>query len=587
MEKKFSSNVQNSLNKNKEEYSIDFNALFELSNLLNSSLDIQFILDHILLSSMGKMMLTKGCFILIKEKKKFSIRSIKGISHDFYGFEVEIDNYPKEVYLFNKNDFKKYRWLKIFIDLGLKILIPVISKNKLIGVIFFGGKLTNEDFNEKDIFFLRAISNIASTSIENSIIVQDLQRLNRDLDKKIQQLNSLFDIGKEFGVLFEEEKIIKLLSFSLMGQLGVKSYAIFLKENNSLALKTSRIPYLEQSLELLQNLIYVKNPGYVSSYRNKNLRKCIKALKGLNVEIIIPMMFQNETKGILLLSNRLNNEPYSISDIEYASSIANIAMLSIENARLFRETLEKHKLEEEIQIAREIQQGLLPKSLPEIKNYDIFAINISSKQVGGDYFEVMQMNSEEYIIAIADVSGKGIPASLLMANLQATIRALSPINASLTEKTGKINDIIFENTSTSKFITFFWGILNIKKNTFTYVNAGHNPPILLKKDGNLEYLSEGGVILGVTPTLNSYSEGQVFIENGDILFLYTDGVTEAMDKNQNEFGEKKVIEILRRKFNSSSKEIIDSIIKEIQIHSEGCSQYDDITMICIKNLCDY
>jgi len=296
MEKIFSSNNQKSFIKNEEEYSVDFNALFELSNLLNSSLDIQFILDHILLSSMGKMMLTKGCFILLKEKKKFSIRSLKGISHDFYGVEVEIDSYPKEVYLFNKNDLKRYRWLKPFIELELKIMIPVISKSKLIGIIFFGGKLTKEDFNEKDKFFLRAISNIASTSIENSMIVQDLQRLNRDLDKKIQQLNSLFDIGKEFGILFEEEKIIKLLSFSLMGQLGVRSYAIFLKENNSLVLKTSRIPYLEQNLELLQNLIFVKNPGHVNSFRNKNLRQCIKALKSLNVEIIIPMMFQNEPK---------------------------------------------------------------------------------------------------------------------------------------------------------------------------------------------------------------------------------------------------------------------------------------------------
>jgi len=565
-----------------EENSAEFNALFEFSNLLNSSLDIQFILDHILLSSMGKMMLTKGCIILFRPDKVYTIRSLKGISLDNYGTEIKIPLPPNEIKFIDKDEIKKLKWLKFFYDLDLKIMIPVVSKQRTLGIIFFGDKLLGKDFNEKDMFFLKAISNIASTSIENSLIVQDLQKVNRDLDKKIQQLNTLFDIGKEFGILFDDEKIVRLLSFSLMGQMGIKNYAVLIKQGPELILSLSQIPYLEQNAEIFQSLLSVNHPGYLSSFRQKQHRQCIKMLKSLNVEIIVPMLFNGETKGILLLSQRINNEKYSITDIEFVSSLANIAILSMENARLFKETLEKHRLEEEIQIAREIQQGLLPKTLPVIASYDVSAINISSKQVGGDYYEVMSLNENEFVLAIADVSGKGVPASLLMANLQATIRALSPINESLTEKTGKINNIIFENTSTSKFITFFWGVLDKNENTFTYVNAGHNPPILLHKDGSNEILDEGGVILGVTPSIIPYQQGKVTINDDDLLFLYTDGVTESMDVDQTEFGETKLLEILKDKFNSPSQELIETIIEAIEKHSEGCGQYDDITMIAVK-----
>ncbi len=566
-----------------EENSVDFNALFEFSNLLNSSLDIQFILDHILLSSMGKMLLTKGCIVLLNSENNYSIRALKGISLEHYGTETKIPDPPSDIKFIDKNDFKKFKWLKYFSDLNLRIMIPVTSKQRTLGIIFFGDKLSHKDFNEKDIFFLKAISNIAATSIDNSLIVQDLQKANRDLDKKIQQLNTLFDIGKEFGILFDDDKIIRLLSFSLMGQMGIKNYAVLIKQDGGLKLSLSKIPYIEQNIELLQALNLVNHPGYISSFRQKNLRQCVKMLKGLNVEIIVPMLSNGETKGIVLLSDRINHEEYSITDIEFVSSIANVAMLSMENARLFKETLEKHLLEEEIQIAREIQQGLLPKSLPVIKSYDISAINISSKQVGGDYYEVMKINDDEFVIAIADVSGKGVPASLLMANLQATIRALSPIDDSLTSKTGKINNIIFENTSTSKFITFFWGILDKRSNSFSYVNAGHNPPILLHPDGSYETLSEGGVILGVTPTIRPYEQGMVTINEGDLLFLYTDGVTESMDKDKIEFGEIRLLEILKDKFNSTSNELINTIIDNLESHSEGCAQYDDITMISIKH----
>jgi phosphoserine phosphatase RsbU/P len=561
---------------------IDFNALFELSKLLNSSLDIQFILDHILLSSMGKMLVTRGCVLLKNEKTIFSFEAVKGIPGEILKKQVEITDIPDEIFYLEDLNYEQYYWTGVFTDLNFKIGIPVKLKDKTLSVIFFGEKLTKQKFNEREFQFLRVISNIASTSIENSLFVRELKKLNKDLDKKIQQLNTLFDIGKEFGVLFENDKIIRLLSYSLMGQIGVQKYAILLKDLNKLKIGISRIPKIDSQIDNLDILQNIDSPGHVSSFVPEKLGGTLNILKDLNVTVLIPLRFKSESKGVILLCDRLSKEEYSDTDVEFISSLGNLAVLSIENARLFKETLEKQKLEEEILIASEIQKGLLPRRLPEINGYDLATFNIPSKQVGGDYFDIIKKSNEEFIITIADVSGKGIPAALLMANLQATIHAYSSMLLSLSESTGKINNIIFENTDMTKFITFFWGVLSQNDNIFNYVNAGHNPPILLHRDGSVEYLEHGGVILGVMETNIPYEETSVSLKKGDLLFFYTDGVSESMNSEHQEYTEERILQLIIQNKDESSQIIINKIYESIKQHSYGIPQYDDITMICLK-----
>jgi sigma-B regulation protein RsbU (phosphoserine phosphatase) len=286
-----------------------------------------------------------------------------------------------------------------------------------------------------------------------------------------------------------------------------------------------------------------------------------------------------------LLGERLRGGAYSQADLEFLYSLGNLAIISIENARLFKTAIEKQRMEDELNIAREIQQGLLPEKLPSIPRFDIAALTISSKEVGGDYYDVITRKQDEYVLAIGDVSGKGTPAALLMANVQAALRALAPLCSSVAETTGQINDLTCANTrGGSRFITFFWGILDAKTLQFRYTNAGHNPPYLLRKNGTMEKLEEGGLILGIFKTSTPYAEASVTIVPGDILIMYTDGVSEAMNQNNEQFTEERLESILKKSTNLSAKEIIQQVQKELESHTQATPQSDDITMLVLKAL---
>ncbi|MBI2418953.1 MAG: SpoIIE family protein phosphatase, partial [Ignavibacteriales bacterium] len=211
--------------------------------------------------------------------------------------------------------------------------------------------------------------------------------------------------------------------------------------------------------------------------------------------LAVPLVLQKETKGLLLLGGKLDRTPYTNEDIEFISSIAGLAVVSLENRRLFRDALEKQKMEEELEIAKGIQRNLLPKEIPQLEGYDIAAFTVPSKHVGGDYYDMIWLNEKEINFSIADVSGKGVPASLLMASLQAFLKSVCKQGFAIDTATNLINDLVVENTSDGRFITFFWGTLNPETRMFTYVNAGHNPPLLIR-DSKIQYLDKGGIILG-------------------------------------------------------------------------------------------
>jgi len=278
----------------------------------------------------------------------------------------------------------------------------------------------------------------------------------------------------------------------------------------------------------------------------------------------------------------MSGEDFSQADLEFLTSIGNLAVISLENARLFKEAIEKQKLEDELMIAREIQKGLLPSVLPDIPGFQVSAANISSKQVGGDYYDVLALADGRFIIAIGDVSGKGSPAALLMANLQATIRALVPLGASLGELTGRVNDLMCENTGGNKFVTFFWGAIDPGARTLTYVNAGHNYPYLVHADGTFDRLDRGGMILGILKTTAPYEEASIAFREGDALVLFTDGVSEAMSVRAEEYGEERLERVLRQTTASPAEYILDAIHRDVLLHAAGAQQSDDITMMVVK-----
>jgi len=566
----------------KRESAFEVKSLFEFSKVINSSLDLSFILDDLLLTAMGKMMIAKGVVLLRSMNNVFRAANQKGLLNTAQGSEFEIQRPPRTTVFIGKRKSHVHHWIKHLKEDGITILFPLVSQSGVLGYVGLGEKITKDEFAEKEITFLQSLFNISATSIENSLLVENLRQTNRRLDLKIQELNTLFELSKEFNAVLDAEKLVKLLIFSLMGQVGVSRYVVFLREGKSMNVAVSRLEGVFGDERFLKSLAEVDAPARISDIRRKDLRLVREKLEPLGVKAIVPMQIQQELRGVLCLGEKMSREEYSTRDLEFLYSLGNLAIISLENARLFKEAIEKQRLEDELLIAREIQKGLLPSRLPQIPNFEIAATNISSKQVGGDYYDAISLGHSRYVLAIGDVSGKGTPASLLMANLQASIRALVPFNLSMSELTKRVNDLMYENTSSDRFVTFFWGLFDATKGSLTYVNAGHNHPYLVRADGCMERLEKGGMILGIMNALIPYEEETVDLKPGDFLVMFTDGVSEAMNRNAEEYGESRLEEVLKSVHGKPAQEVLDAIHLDVKKHTGDFPQSDDITLLVLK-----
>jgi HAMP domain-containing protein len=243
-------------------------------------------------------------------------------------------------------------------------------------------------------------------------------------------------------------------------------------------------------------------------------------------------------------------------------------------------------MESELQTARKIQERLLPHDMPQFPGFEIAGTSLPSRQVGGDYFDFLNLESGQLGIAIADVSGKGIPAALLMANLQASLHAQVLEKRNVAEVATRINNLLVKSTDSNMFVTFFYGLLDRNLSTFISTNAGHNPPILLRADGLIDRLEKGGLILGFLKD-QKFEQETTSIRPGDVLVLYTDGITEAIDPDpetpeEKLFGEEKLIQVIRWSADLSAREIQGNILQAVTAHTNNTPQNDDITLVVIK-----
>ena len=562
----------------------DILPLFEFSNVVNSSSDLKFILGTVLLTLMGKMLVSRGMVLLKRDTGLFEVVNAKGVDAQTVGQTLRIERSLRSI-TYSDRLRSSETWASFFKTRQQRLLIPIKAQRRLVGLLTLGERLGGKKYSKTDQQLINSLVNLSAAAIEKAVMIEQLREVNRDLDRKYQELNTLFDLGKEFNVALDSDKVIRLLTFSLMGQIGVSRYAFCLDDNGKLKLVASKLDRELGSEEVLRQLFGLRNADLVENLaRLKRFKLVASELQRVGIAAVVPMQLQNQVKGAVLLGEKLRGGSYSKADLEFLYSLANLAIISIENARLFREALEKQKMEDELAIAREIQQGLLPRSIPKIPGFEVSAVNIPSKQVGGDYYDVIPISHGEHIFAIGDVSGKGTPAALLMASVQASLRAFAPMGLSLSEATGRINDLTCLSTGHDKFITFFWGCLNHETQQFRYVNAGHNPPFLLRKTGEIERLDVGGIILGLMKTVTPYPEGVVTLKSGDVIVMFTDGVSEAMNANEEDFTEPRLEEVLKSCRSLSAQQIIFDVQRALEAYTRGTPQSDDITMLVLKAL---
>ena len=543
-------------------------ALVEFSRVINSSLDLNFILNNILFTCLGKFLAVKG-LIALKTNGTFELKSSKGISQEL------LAKFPN---ITSKENFLENDLMKSYMnDARLQAVEKIRSSEECLGFICLGEKLNQSPYSDDDREFLRTILNISATAIQNSRVIDELKKVNRALDSRIQRLNALFELSKEFGLVNESTKVARLLVYSVIGQFLVYKFAVVTFEDDKINFLESKINNHE--LEKLLKDSDLKNLG--SPLTKENIQNNFTELDKLKIELIVPMQIQGKTKGLIFLGKRINNLLYTNDDIEFISSVGSLAIISLENQRLFLEELEKQKIEEELEIAREIQGNLLPQKKPSYKHFDVVAENITSRQVGGDYYDIISLDEKNFCIAIADVVGKGVPAALLMANLQAFLKVICKQGMKLNEATALINDLVSENITDGKFITFFWALLNDEEVSIHYVNAGHNPPLLIR-NGKIIKLEKGGIILGVMKTLRPYISETLELKKDDIIVMFTDGISEAKNINDEEFSDERLEKFVVGITEKPAAEILSAIKNEVHKFTYGAVQSDDITLMIVK-----
>ena len=407
---------------------------------------------------------------------------------------------------------------------------------------------------------------------ELSIVVEATQRLNSTLD-----LAELIDIilhlatrytGADRGTVFlldrERDEI-----WSLVG-LGLEKEEIRLPASRGIA------GWVAQHGEIVNLLDAYEDPRFEPevdrrlNYRTRSL-------------LCLPIRNKDgQTTGVLQLLNKKGG-PFQAADVSLLGSLSVHVALALENAQLHRDVLAKQRMERDLALARSIQLGLLPEKSPQIEGFELEASHQTSLEVGGDYYDFIPLGSQTMLNVVADVEGKGVGSAMVMANLQATLHALIAHVHSLERLVSALNDRMLADTRGQKYMTMYLSILDQRNKTLHYVNAGHVPPILLRADGSVEYLREGGMVVGLFPNV-PFERGNVKLNSGDILAGYTDGITEASNPEDEEFGYDRLVELLKKHRNASAREIVDYTLAEVERFSRGGTHEDDRVMLVMKIL---
>jgi sigma-B regulation protein RsbU (phosphoserine phosphatase) len=308
----------------------------------------------------------------------------------------------------------------------------------------------------------------------------------------------------------------------------------------------------------------------------------VNARRETQSEVVAPIISNDEVIGVFdLESDELN--AYTEDDAQLLMLLASQVAIIVEKAMLHEQLVEKKRLEAQLEVARQVQLALLPESDPVMDGFDISAYNFSTEEVSGDYYDFVKPYEDHLGLVIADVSGKGVPASLLMAFLRASLRAAIHTGYAPNVAAAKVNYLLWESIEPHQFVTAFYGMLDATNRTLAFVNAGHNPLLILNGDDTSRFIERGGLPLGLFKDTRYY-EYYLPIDSGQVLVLYTDGATEATNPDGEEFGRDRLVTAVRESRQRPARDMIDYIYNVIYEWSGGHGAGDDVTFVVIKAL---
>ncbi len=306
------------------------------------------------------------------------------------------------------------------------------------------------------------------------------------------------------------------------------------------------------------------------------------SLLGIRSVLAVPLSIsQTEVFGIIYADSPTFEANFTEEHLNILTTLASVASIRVENAQLLEERFERERMERELELATEIQQSFQPSAPPVMDDYEFQGISFSCYEIGGDYYDFIPQHDGKMLVALGDVSGKGTAAALLMSSVHAAIHAQVAAKTSLYEMVKSVNQYLAENTPTNRFVTLFVAVLDPQTGTLQYINAGHNPPLVGRIGGQVEQLESGGFPLGILP-MADFEVGEINLEAGESLVIYSDGVSEANNLQEEEFGMERLVQVVNRNLNSSAAGMRDKIESALSAFTKTAAPNDDITLVIVK-----
>lgn len=404
----------------------------------------------------------------------------------------------------------------------------------------------------------------------------------------------LVDLSNELSTAVGLDKIIRLLKNSFVDALKIKTFGIMMREKDGTLGLVDSVGMSNEKCVILETRIaqFLKEKFLITKYPSieqadfKVVFPDAKAERLISegVYTIIPMMVKSKIVGLLLFGLKHSGSHFAGKDLELLWAAANQAAISIENARLYKSEVEKQKIERDLDLARRIQQGLLPQCIPDMNGLDICGEMIPAMQVGGDYFDLIQISDSKLFVVVGDVSGKGLSASLYMTKLQTMIKLNCTEDKSPKEILIDVNRRIYEEIDRSSFVTITLALFDLNKRTLKFCRAGHMP-VLMATNGTVQSYRTQGLGVGIEKGIvfeKSLVEEEVKLSPGQIYAFFTDGVTEAMNENNELFGDENLNAILKNKSEARSSDILYEIWSSINSFRGNAEVNDDMTMVVVK-----
>jgi sigma-B regulation protein RsbU (phosphoserine phosphatase) len=463
------------------------------------------------------------------------------------------------------------------------LVYPIAGRDRPLGVLTV---YRNNAFPSEALEWARLYAGIAGATLDTARVLQESR-------KAITQLQFIVEASQVLNSTLDLAELLDLILKLARREIGADRGTVYVVDQEHRQIWTILAQGLEQTeirLNFGQGVAgLVAETGKTlivdDAYAFERFDRSFDDKTGYRTRSILCLPIRNRTggiAGILQLFNKFSG-PFTREDEEFLNTMSLHMALALENARLHREMVEKKRLERELQLARAIQRNLLPEAPPVLKGFDIAVSNEPCFEVGGDYYDFLTLGPNTLLLVVADVEGKGVSSAMVMSNLQATLRALVMHLHSLEVITLSLNEMILADTRSGKFLSCFLGLVDTARGGLHYINAGHVPPLVLRKNGDTVSLEAGGMPIGLFPSVE-YERGSVKLEPGDVLICCTDGIGEAANTDSDEFGAERLASTARKYQHLSASEMCENVVREVDEFSRGGPHIDDKVLMVVKVL---